>query len=53
MQINMTRFKLPMEPRNKQTMMLKKTMEKYTILLMNVQNNYKDIVRVVNLALGS
>lgn len=43
MQINTTRFKLPMEPRKKQTMTLKKTMEKYTILLMNVQNNYKDI----------
>ncbi len=43
MQINMTRSKLLMEARNKQTMTLKKTMEKYTILLMNVQNNYKDI----------
>jgi len=43
MKIDMTRFKLPMEPRNKQTMTLKKTMEKYTILLMNVQNNYKEI----------
>jgi hypothetical protein len=31
-----------MELKNKQTMTLKKTMEKYTIL-MNAQNNYKDI----------
>jgi hypothetical protein len=43
MQINVTRFKLPMELRNKPTMTLKKTTRKYTILLMNVKNNYKDI----------